>query len=185
MRHVLLLAVCCSVAATSGCYKPWIVPHDKPIMIGPAEGLAALAVDSRSTQTQTLSVSLVLCRDANLATCIELGPVTRDQGAVVARLPAGRHCIMQLAFEAGDTGHLTSNEAKDAKCVEVEQGRIAYLGHLVLEVSAMGNTSYSRWRASWQDRSDVMRTMVDTSYPHLAHVPMARVAVDASALPDD
>ena len=140
MRAALFALCACVGVATSGCYKPWIVPHDKPIMIGPAEGLAALAVDSSSTQTQ--SVSLVLCRDANLATCIELGPVSRDEGVVVARLPAGRHCIMQLAFEAGDVGHLTSNEAKDAKCVDVEQGRIAYLGHLVLEVSAMGNTSY-------------------------------------------
>lgn len=145
----------------------------------PNEGLVTLAVETNQT------VSLVLCRDANLASCIELGPVSRNEGAIVARLPAGRHCIMQLAFEAGDTGHVTSSEAKNAKCIDIAAGQIAYVGHLVLEVAAMGNTSYSQWRTAWQDRSEVMRTMVDASYPHLAQVPMARVAVDDAALPDD
>jgi hypothetical protein len=176
---ILTICVGLAVVVMSGCYKPWIVPHDKPIMIAPNEGLAALAVDSDH------SVSIVLCHYANLASCIELGPVNRDQGAIVARLPAGRHCIMQLAFEAGDSGHVESSEAKNAKCILVEQGRIAYLGHLILQVEAMGNTSYSQWRAGWQHRGEVMRTMVDANYPHLAQVPMTSASTDLSALPDD
>jgi hypothetical protein len=176
MRAALVFAI---LAFSACAYKPWFVPRDKPIVVQPNEGLVALAVDSDQ------SVSIALCRDANLASCIELGPVSRNEGAVVARVHEGRHCIMQLAFEAGDTGHVESSEAKNASCVNVEAGRIAYVGHLILEVSPMGNTSYSKWRSRWQDRSDVMRTMVDANYPHLAQVPLATTSVGALAIPDD
>jgi hypothetical protein len=169
------------VALVSACYKPWIVRHDKPIVVQPNEGLVAFAIDSDH------SASLALCRDANLATCIELGPITRNEGAMVARVNAGRHCIMQLAFEAGDAGHVVSSEAHNATCVSVRAGEISYVGHLVLEVQAVGNTSFSKWRARWSDRRDVMRTMIDAGYPHLAQVPMTPVRFSTSpdAIPDD
>lgn len=181
MSVLLRASVLAVVVASAGAcfYKPWHVPRDRAIVLQPSEGLVALAVDTKQI------VSLVVCLDGDLAQCSEVGPVTSTDGVVVARMTAGRQCIMQLAFESGATGHVVTAQKHDARCIYVERGHIAYPGHLVLDTAAVGNTAVSVWRARWDDRRGVIQTLVSESYPHLAALPLTTVALDAASLPDD
>lgn len=175
----LLVALLVALFVVGACYKPWIVPNDKPIMLGPKEGLVAFAVDAQGF------ISMALCRDADLGQCVELGPASRDGSVVIARVPAGRHCVMQVAQEGSVLGNVFASDATSSRCIDVRQGVISYPGHFVLVRENYGNTAFFRWRSRWDNRSEVIRTMINRGYPHLENISMRHVKPIPFAIPDD
>ena len=172
-RAARLLAACACASLWGACAtfaSSWLVRRDAPLTLLPNEGLVALSA-------RGVRASLALCRDGDLAQCIELGPVSDDRsGVVVARVHEGRHCVRQIVFELGaGGGFVESFDPPQAPCVDVVPGVVNDVG--VLEVDARATqTALVFVRSRFVARDDGA-ARVRAAYPHLARVPVRGAAL--------
>ena len=175
------LALVCTILTATACARPWLVKTTEVVTLAPNEGLVAFATVADGV------MSLALCKDADLALCMELGPVRKEAPLVISRVREGRWCVMEIICDLEDDfGALVDTKvASEAECFDVAAGHIAYPGHFEYEVQPT-QTSLVITKSRFQPRTEEsVRALVDGMYPHLANIVIKGAPMSPFAVPDD
>lgn len=106
-------------------------------------------------------LTLSLCRNADLGTCVSMEPFTPGASIRVYAVPPGRYCLMEIYLRMFRGGTVAPGRAE---CFDVAADTVSYPGDLE-ELERGGR---------WVAHADIVQR-VDANYPSLADRPITPV----------
>lgn len=145
------------------CTVGHLVHAEEASSLPPEATLLAMSVHSGATAT------LSLCRDADYASCVTIGPYTDADPVRVYAIEPGSYCLLDVLYELPPTISVHQGIEPDrAHCLDVRAGVITYPGdaHLVVTPAHQQGMSV-RMGIVWDVRADFDDRFV-AAYPTLA-----------------